>query len=490
MSGPWEKYQSAAPAEPGPWTKYAATTPPAEQPRPDKPGFLQGFKEYALDPLAAVGGAFEGLMHGNPMPTAELGKAVYNSAVTRPGEYLQKTVKAGMSGDPVGMTRNLPGIVPMFGPIAEDMTDNVARGEYGRAAGNLAGIAAGEGAMRLPGAASSAAARVVEPVKTVATEVLGKTTGVGADALRRAAEKPTPELVDAMRGNLEPTELVNNFREAVGNVKDARSQAYQSQMAKLPKQEIPGAITPIRDAMMKALDRFNVKVTPDGLDFSRSTLTDAAAKSAVESMANDVLGWGSKPGDYTPQGLDVLKRRIDNLYSENGRARALTQSVKDATRASLNRNVPGYSEMTRGYAEASDFLSQLSDLSVDSKNPGTAVRKITTLLNQNNGYRQALTERLSQYSPQDLEGQVAGLALSKKAPRGIAGAGSGAGLAYAVATHALHPSAAIGLAMTSPRLMGELMVVLSKVKPSGGFNAPASTLVPTSLLRDPNQNQQ
>ena len=111
------------------------------------------------------------------------------------------------------------------------------------------------------------------------------------------------------------------------------------------------------------------------------------------------------------------------------------------------------------------------------KNPGTAVRKLTTLLNQNNSYRQILAEKLSQYTPKDLEGQLAGLNLSKWAPRGIMGPASGIGLVYGVATHALSPMMAVTMAMTSPRLMGEMLTFIAKLPKVPGLSQAARTAV-------------
>lgn len=314
-----------------------------------------------------------------------------------------------------------------------------------------------------------------DATKTVATEVLGKTTGVGSTVMRRAIENPSADLTKAMRGGTTELEVVENFRDALRNVKDARSEAYQQKLGQLTMRgggtELN--IEPVRRSLAENLKKFNIKTDPEGgLDFSRSTVRDPSAQAEVRSVYSDVATWGDAPGDLTPHGVDILKRRIDDTYSPSSTARAIVQSVKDSTRQLLNTKVPGYSEMTKEYAEASKFLDQLKDLSLESKNPGTAVRKLTTLLNQNNGYRQILAERLSEFTPKDLEGELAGLSLSKWAPRGIAGPASGAGLIYGVATHAMSPIAAVALAATSPRLMGELLTMVAK-KPARAMTAVA-----------------
>lgn len=297
----------------------------------------------------------------------------------------------------------------------------------------------------------------------VIPELLGRTTGAGAKSMREALTNPTPELIDAMRGNTSEADILSNFKDALHNVKQTRSADYQARLAQLP-QNITLDATPITAKLGQMLQKFNVKFTQNGLDFSRSTL-DKSAQGEVESIVNDVAGWGSQPGDLTPAGVDILKRRIGNMWSPNGDARALIQGVKSSANDVLTQNVPGYADMTKGYESASRFLDQLKDLSLESKNPGTAIRKLTTTLRQNNDYREVLTDALSQFANVDLKGQLAGLALSKAGPQGLASAGAGVELLTALAHGALTPVAVAGMAAASPRLMGELMVAMSKAGP-------------------------
>ena len=281
-----------------------------------------------------------------------------------------------------------------------------------------------------------------------------------------------------MRGDISEPEILQNFKDAVSDVKDQRSSEYQAALKKLPsKQQVD--ITPIQQTLSDQLGKLNIKETPDGLDFSRSTIRDKAAQSDVQSIYDDVNGWGSQQGDNTPAGVDILKRRIDDTYSPSKTNRALVQAVKDSARQTLNDQVPGYQDMTQKYAAQSAFLDHLNDLSLDSSNPGTATRKLTTALRQNNQYRAALVDTLGQYAGKDLTGQLAGLNLSKVAPQGLSRAvdlGSGAGILTAIGTHYLSPLAAASMVATSPRLMGEVMNLIGKLPPRSLSTLPASQL--------------
>ena len=439
------------------------------------PGFLSGLYESTvgavapllrLTPLGVAYDAIQDLRNGRTAGTTTGETAVgvltglQKGLITDPAKAAVATFQAGMRGDPMGVIRHAPGIIPLVGPAVDEATNRIEQGQTGRGVGNLLGIV---GSAAAPAIVDAVVPAVSRATTTAAVETAGKTTGVGATALRRAIENPSDDLVNAMRGGVTDTEMVGKFRDALQNVKDARSAEYQAKLAALPSGP-PLDITPIRASLGKKLADFHVKITPEGeLDFSRSTIRDAAAQSEIKGIYEDVRGWGTQPNDLTPIGVDTLKRRIADTYSPNSNARAIVQDVKSSASDLLNSNVAGYQDMTAGYAESSKFLDELKDLSLESKNPGTAVRKLTTLLNQNNGYRQMLAERLSQYTPDDLEGILAGQALSKWAPRGIAGAGSGVGLIYGVVTHALSPYAAVGVAMSSPRLMGELLTAIGKL---------------------------
>ena len=313
-------------------------------------------------------------------------------------------------------------------------------------------------------------------LQKVLPEILGRTTGAGATALRMARENPSPELLDAMRGNLSESEVVKNFVDAAHDVKLDRAAKYQAALAALPAGP-PLDITPVRQAFDDSLQKFGVvkSAAPHGidLDFSRSTLTDPSAQGKVLQMANDLIDWGSKPGDLTPAGVDILKRRIDDTYSASGSARAITQSTKSAARDILNQQVPGYTGMTQDYAKSSAFLEDLHrELSLDPNNPnfgatpGTATRKLVTMLKANNHYRQNVAEMLGNYVGKDLTGQIAGLNLNSYGPKGMVAPLEGLGALAAIATGHISPAAVVSAAATSPRLMGELMVAMSKVSPA------------------------
>lgn len=455
----------------------------------DKGGWLdhtiQAVKNFGsglgeqINPLNMLAGARDAAAAAvyHPIDTAR-------TILDKQGEPLDKAKDSFSHGDYISGVRHAIGyMLPIIGPSIDAMGDDAASGNVAHALGSATGFG-------LTMAAPELAAKAAVPISKVsdfigkaaskaATETLGMTTGAGGNAMRQALQNPTPDLLNAMRGNTTDTQVLGHFKDALQAVKDRRGAEYQQALAKLPA-NAQVDISPVHDAFQNQLSRFNIKTDAEGgLDFSRSAIRDKSAQSEVSSIADDLKGWGTQSGDLTPAGVDILKRRIDDTYSPSSSARAIVQNVKDAARGALNDQVPGYSGMTKGYAKASEFIDHVKDLSLDSKNEGTAIRKLTTTLKANNDYREALTDALGQYTGVDLKGELAGMNLSRLAPRGLAGPSTGFGILAGIASHVVSPQAALALAMSSPRLMGELMTAMAKVKPLVSFpSAQAAAVIP------------
>ncbi|HXI85268.1 MAG TPA: hypothetical protein VNL17_14400 [Verrucomicrobiae bacterium] len=468
---------------------------------------VPAFKEYLNRPNEnrKLSGAMEAI-----------GKAQEQKRELTPEE--NDAVETGMNAQVNNPMAYTPG--PFTEPAVQ-AAQQVATGDPAGAVGTLAGGYALPAA--IPGIVKGArkiASAVGGTGEAVATRSLGATTGAGNVPMSEALNNPTPALVKRMR---QPDEMavVNDFKDAVQNVKESRGAEYRQALEKVGN-EAPPDITPedVQDKAFQQLGEFNIKVrrvpprpevpelphtiTPEqlkqyqiaeaaqkswdeafegrqpgdllDLDFSKSTIHNPADQARVKGIVSDVLNWGKDANDFTVLGLDTLKRRIRDFYSDSSQARALVKRMDATVTDSLN-TVPGYQDMTKGYAEASDFLDQLGEFSLDAKNPGTAIRKLTYALKQNNQYRQVLTEALDQYTDKDLMGQLAGQHLSNWTPRGLAAFGAGGALLWKLMSGTITPHAVVALSVTSPRLMGELMLAMSKVKPAIGAAGDAAQAI-------------
>lgn len=344
---------------------------------------------------------------------------------------------------------------------------------YANLAGDVAGLFSGSRLAKSPTAPETFARGVKTAGKLAVdlpTEILGKTTGNGTgESLRIAAnrgfnhtaETPATPYLDASRGKISELQLVDNAKEVLGRKHAQDSADWQNSMKEITDRNPNATIdpTPIQNALQSELAHRNVRVNTgeDGkpsLDFSNSHLAaDPAGQTDVALAHKVITNWT----DNSPQGIHNLKVALDSLYTPSSQARALTQGLKATTRNVLNENVPGYQEMTQKYGISKNLLDQIeTDLSLgkNTKNAGTAIRKLATALGQNNEYRKSLLESATQLDPKaDILGQIAGYANSKLLPRGITGAMEGASLPFAAAMG--HPGVLAAAPFASPKLMGK-----------------------------------
>lgn len=292
----------------------------------------------------------------------------------------------------------------------------------------------------------------------VAGETLGFTTGAGYGAVREALRNPSPEFTAAMRGEVSGENVLSSARDALESMRQQRAGSYQKELAQVAAQKGSLDISPIFNKLDNQLRAFNVKVNPDGaLDFSRSTIADKAEAARVQELVDTIKGWGLTKGDRTATGLDILKRRLDDFYSPSGQARALVSSIRNSVKDILTKNVPGYYKMTSEYAKSTDIIKEVEKaLSLgDRASADTAIRKLTSILRENNDFRKSLVEKLQKASGTDLKGMIAGTALSQITPRGLTARLMSEGGFFA--GFLVDPKFWAVLGMSSPRVTGEFL---------------------------------
>jgi len=306
------------------------------------------------------------------------------------------------------------------------------------------------------------------PIKAVG-QTLGLETGVGYDPLKQGL-KAASEGGDAMksfteglRGNVGPDELVDQARNALGQVVETRNTNYKNMLSGLKADSATYDISPIVQQVDKKLKDFGVVKNTDGtLDFSRSTIGEGADATKIQQIYDDVHNWGTKPGDRTAVGIDTLKKRIGNYYSPNSDIRSFVTSTKKATSGVLE-NAPGYTSAMKNYAEMSDSISEIQKaLSLgDKASVETSFKKLTSSL-KNNEFRKQVIEGLDADTGGQLLNKIAGQRLSAITPRGLAGiTAGGIGGITAVTAGAGGILPLIGLAITtSPRIVGEFIRAL------------------------------
>ncbi len=327
----------------------------------------------------------------------------------------------------------------------------------------------------------------------VASETLGVTTGAGGEAVRQAYNA-TPEFTEALRGRTPESAIVDKAQSALENIRETRRVNYRTQLENLKGDETIIDFKPIENKLHTNLKNYGVKVADDGtLDFSRSVIGNAPeAVRVIESAYKDIIDWGKQQGDTTPAGLDILKKRLDDLYAPTGQSRSFVQSLKETVTQRLNE-VPGYEDMTRGYADMTKLINDIkSGTGAGGKaSADTVIKKLNSALKQNQDFRLEMVKELEKHSGQNLLQELSGSSLSSAIPRGLFGKGLDLlGLSLLLRGF-IEPSVFIELASSSPRLVGEFVraLGLSARKTKALLNQINNVQIPTPAAISPNKQQ-
>lgn len=293
-------------------------------------------------------------------------------------------------------------------------------------------------------------------LKAPTEAIIGMTTGTGRQATRVALTQNTQAFRDAMRGKIDDMDIVNDAREALDDLRQQRSAHYQQQLSQIKANNRFLHMKPVRVRLESLMGNYRVKVGPEGeLDFAASAI-GKRDQGDIAEIADLVRNWK----DNSILGMDALKRRLDDFYSDSRQSRAFVKGLSKEVKSQL-KDVPGYGEMTADYAAASELIKMIDKELSLGQQPGTTVRKLANALNQNNRYRQTILEALDQAGGSQTVEKIAGSALSDVVPRGIIRSLVGGGLIYSAGS-GVNVLPAVLLA--SPRAMGEALTAVSAIK--------------------------
>ena len=300
-------------------------------------------------------------------------------------------------------------------------------------------------------------------------EAIGATTGTGFGVVREAWKasmaggKKLEEFQNALRGGSTPEKIVNDARDGLNIIIANRRKTANEFYKTLEKDGAVLDVTPIRTELDKQLGNFKIGIAEDGtLDFSRSKIRfDKEAQKDVETIFNEMKTFGSQPGDMTPAGVDSLKQAFGSLYSKSSDVRALVQGVKKSTRDVLS-SVKGYTDSMKAYEDTTEAINDIRQgLSLgDKASVDTSFRKLTSALRTNNEFRKELIQDLDNASGGYLSSRIAGQQMSEWLPRGLARPLEGIGAIGALVTGVGILPILKFAALTSPRLVGEVIKVL------------------------------
>ena len=321
------------------------------------------------------------------------------------------------------------------------------------------------------------AQKVASPVSTAAKETLGLTTGVGSEAIGQAFKagatvgSAQERFIRNMREDTGQLDVVDRAFVALKDMGSQRAAEYTSGIKGLKLAEQPIDFAPIQKQMSELVaDSF----------YEGIPKYDTPTIKKLQDVKNVVDEFASNPKTHTAEGLDILKRKIDDLYPLQAKAKGeqrIIADIRSKVKNEILEQVPGYADVMRPYEEALNLEIQLAkELSLNKKGAaGTTLRKLQSTMrnNVNTSYGNRL-DMLNKLDP-DLLPDLAGQALSEFRPRGLQGAvGSGTAIASL-----LEPGLAATLPFQSPRLMGEAALKAGQARRA--FRAiPQQAVLPTA----------
>lgn len=310
-----------------------------------------------------------------------------------------------------------------------------------------------------------------ELVGKTAKPLLGRLSGVGTGAIDESL-KGSKDFVKAMRGDITGEEVVNNAKSALYSLKEQRASAYQAQLDKISKIDTPVDTTNLTDHIANLMKKYNIQVDPvtGKLDTSRIAM-GKTGRQDIEDVLDTINSWGTKPDDVTPKGMDVLKRQLDDFYSDSSQARQFVSSARKAVKDTIVDAVPEYDTMTKGYSEATQLIKDIeSGLMMRKQNMtgritgDQTLRRLMSSMKDNFALRKDLVDILGAKGDVDVAGQVAGHMMRSPMPMGLSG--TGPSIAGQAAYAMINPKFWPVLAASSPRVQGEFLRYFGKISPT------------------------
>ena len=300
--------------------------------------------------------------------------------------------------------------------------------------------------------ASQAAAK---PLGAGARELLGVTTGVGGEALTQAVQagraggQAQERYIANLRGKADPQDVANRAFAALKEMGSQRAASYTHGIEGLKLAETAIDMNPVQKAMGEILKDSFYEGIPK---YSKSTMAK------IDELKATIREFSDNELTHTAEGLDILKRKLDDLYPLQAQATGeakIVAGLRDKVKQEILKQVPDYADVMKPYEEAITLEREIAkELSLSNKaSAGAALRKLQSVMrnNVNTSYGNRL-ELLNKLDP-DLLPDLSGQALSEFAPRGLQRSIAGGVSAYGAFAD---PTVLAGLPLQSPRLAGNV----------------------------------
>lgn len=336
-------------------------------------------------------------------------------------------------------------------------------------------------AARLPGVAGTAgrvlkaagnldpATAAFEGVNAALPAVAGFTTGAGPTSIReaqRVARDGTPQaradFKGNMRGTASPTDVLEDAKVNLQQIKTDRNAAYQTEMGRLGANNVTLQFAPIQQAWTLLKASFQ---TPSGL-----SKASASTRRTLDDIEAALAEWSASPADHNVMGFDALKQRIQDLYPEAekaGQGQRAVATMTNAIKAAIEQQAPQYKSIMQAYESDSRQMREIERaLSLgDEATVDTAMRKLQSVtrnnVQTNYSQRQNLVTELERRGGRELMPSLAGQSLNTWSPRGLAPQLNASAMGGWAAV--MQPKALPFLVVNSPRAVGETTYAMNRM---------------------------
>lgn len=320
------------------------------------------------------------------------------------------------------------------------------------------------------GAATGPLGEIIKPIAKFGgkalSETLGLTTGAGSKSIEEAAKAGytgNKQFIQNLRGEVPMTDVLEAAQNGMQILKNQRKQAYEKGIQTTKNNQVFLDYKPIEESFNNVIKGLNV----EGVGGVQASRVGQKTLNEIADIKNVLNEWKRKPELHTAEGLDALKQRLDDIYTEgmSDQAKRILSQTRNSVKQTIVKQDKNYAKTMADYEEALGIERELEKaLSLgDRVSADTAIRKLQSLtrnnVNANYGYRKELADILRNQAGVDLMPSLAGQSLNTWIPRGMhrivpeLTAGSAIGGFSLAGPAGLAPLATLPL--QSPRLVGE-----------------------------------
>ena len=457
---------------------------------------------HPIDTASAVISLGRGIMDvfgwGDPSSAdAETARAVGQMFLDRYGSV--EGIKKSLRDDPVGVLADVSTLVSGGGTAVGKLAPMVGKAAtkagvagaadvgaaVGRAGETVADVGAAVDPLSMAGKAittpiAGVGQSVADMAGNAGAQVLGLSTGAGADSIKqvaKAAAAGDATAVKNMRGAVSPYEVVNEAKDALDRLRQARGRNYKAGEGAFRNDPTAlnfGKIEARWQNFWDSLRTQSGKLTVGDVEMGK-----------LQEIGNAINDWRD-PAHHTADGLDGLKRRIQAVYPDNPKQAQVQRAVTAMTntiKSEIEAQAPGYAKLMKDYHDASDQIFQIEKtLSLKpTASVDTQMRKLQSIMrnnvNTNYGARGEMVDAL-EATGKSLRPALAGQSLNSWTPRGLQTLSLPMVASMAAGSGNVGPLAL--LQFTSPRLMGEAAHLAGKV---GGAMSRGTSAIGASPLR-------